>query len=431
MAQLRGDRSVNLAPDRRYYHRKRYREFAVANLPWTRLFADGSVHSTGSATFTNVDTIWDNRQARLMSERDFRDKLANRSPGFYRNGVGSDRGGPLIMSNSGFTSVLYHGPYSTVSGRGWVTPTSSVKPQWLGPSFAPLDKIELWSYGAKAIAATKPGQPDFSAPTFIGELREGLPRMAGMSLLRDRVDIARRSGREYLNVEFGWRPLIDDLRAIGRTIKDSSEIRASYLRGSGALQRRSWGLPEETLSGISTVSGTAWYAGNTVTCNTTASWTQTKRVWFRGRFRYYIADGDDIAARFERWNQYGNRLAGLSYHDLPSTVWELAPWSWFVDWFADVGDLISNIGLLGHDGVLLDYGYLMCEQEAATQVRMTPFGGSYPVAGKAVGFDYRIRWRQRGRASPYGFGLRDTDLSARQLAILAALGIDRRSYLEN
>lgn len=63
-------------------------------------------------------------------------------------------------------------------------------------------------------------------------------------------------------------------------------------------------------------------------------------------------------------------------------------------------------------------------------MRQVTIGGSFPTQNKHTGFDYRIRWRQRGRASPYGFGLRDTDLSARQLAILAAIGIDRRLYLE-
>lgn len=429
--RTKGDRFTQLAPDRRYYARKRERTTTVALYPWTRKDPfSGNLLSSGDALFQNTDVIWDNRQAYGQSASSYRDMIAGRTPGFYPKGVSSDRGGPLVIRNDGFTAVYAHGPYSQPNGAGWVTPQSSINPAWLGPAFAPLDKATLWAYGGKAIAATKPGQPDFSAPVFIGELREGLPRIVGMSALRDQVNIARRSGREYLNIEFGWRPLIQDLRALGRTITSSTEIVDSYRRGAGATQRRRWDLPTELSSGISTVGGTCWFANTSRSCTTTASWTASKRIWFSGRFRYFIPEGDGFSDRWERWNRYGQQLAGLSYHSLPETVWELAPWSWFVDWFVDVGSVISNIGLLGHDGVLLDYGYLMCEQEAATKVRMFPIGGSYPVAGRGIGFDYRIRWRQRARASPYGFGLTDADLSGRQLAILAALGIDRRLWQE-
>jgi hypothetical protein len=40
---------------------------------------------------------------------------------------------------------------------------------------------------------------------------------------------------------------------------------------------------------------------------------------------------------------------------------------------------------------------------------------------------FRTVYKRRVKAHPYGFGLTDGDLSPRQLAILAALGISRGS----
>jgi hypothetical protein len=42
-----------------------------------------------------------------------------------------------------------------------------------------------------------------------------------------------------------------------------------------------------------------------------------------------------------------------------------------------------------------------------------------------VGSEVRSEWKERVRANPYGFGIDDISLSARQLAILAALGLTR------
>jgi hypothetical protein len=47
------------------------------------------------------------------------------------------------------------------------------------------------------------------------------------------------------------------------------------------------------------------------------------------------------------------------------------------------------------------------------------------IASGTVAKEVGSEWKQRVRANPYGFGIDDISLSARQLAILAALGLTR------
>lgn len=426
---------IERGPDHRFYQRKRTRSTTAGEYPWTKVHpTTGVLTDSGTASFPYTETFWDTSHASGYANGQFAEFL-ERSGGYNGKYV-SDWGGPMFSSQSGYKSVFVVGPLKTNvgfphQGHSYLTPGKLLT--GYGPTFAAIQKLDLWAYGAKAINATKPGTSDFSLPTFIGELREGLPRVVGMSILRDKVGIARSAGREYLNVQFGWKPLISDLKDLGSSIVNSQAILESYKRGDGRLQRRRWELPQETLNGISTTTVNPFFGGNTLSAKTNVSWDQTRRIWFSGRFRYHIPQGDALAARWERWNQYGRLLAGLSYDSLPETVWNLAPWSWLADWFGDFGDVLANISLLGSDGVVLDYGYLMCEQEYVIRQR-TECTYNSPTApgvfGGRVGFDYHVRYRQRARASPFGFGLIDTDMTPLQLSILAAVGLSRGSYME-
>jgi hypothetical protein len=117
----------------------------------------------------------------------------------------------------------------------------------------------------------------------------------------------------------------------------------------------------------------------------------------------------------------------------PELLWELAPWSWAVDWFTNTGDVINNISQFAGSGLVLRYGYLMEESIVTDIYSLEGHSWKSGLAGrpntlsrvKIPNSVYITHVKQRIRANPYGFGVTWDALSAFQLSILAALGISR------
>lgn len=108
----------------------------------------------------------------------------------------------------------------------------------------------------------------------------------------------------------------------------------------------------------------------------------------------------------------------------PETLWNLAPWSWAVDWVSNAGDVVSNISDWANDGLVLKYGYMM-EETSVTDVYT--FDGPSGLPGNHQPYPVTLQRtvKKRIRATPFGFGLNWSGFSPRQLAILAALGITK------
>lgn len=280
------------------------------------------------------------------------------------------------------------------------------------------------AFGTNAIAAVLPTNPNSNLAVAIGELkRDGLPRLPGESM-RDQVDAARRAGDEYLNVEFGWLPLISDLRAFYSSVRNARALINQYTRDSNRKIRRRFVTP--TLSTQSTYSGTAICSGqNTFGTDGTVDYRSDTDLWFSGAFKYHIPIDTNFITRLERYESLSYHLFGTRI--TPELVWELAPWSWAVDWFTNMGSVIHNISLLGSDGLVMQYGYAMRHMRVEEVARCHAVGQGTSTPGPLVERRIGTEWKQRVRANPYGFGIDDTDLSDRQLAILAALGLTRGS----
>jgi hypothetical protein len=119
------------------------------------------------------------------------------------------------------------------------------------------------------------------------------------------------------------------------------------------------------------------------------------------------------------FEQEANKVLGTRL--TPKTVWELTPWSWAADWFGTTGDVMSNLSTLGHDGLVLQYGYVMHEQILATSVDYKTVGAP-ELSGS---YTNKLIMRQRFEATPYGFGFDLKSLTTRQVSILAALGLSK------
>lgn len=284
---------------------------------------------------------------------------------------------------------------------------------------SPTPLTTLTAAGGTAISRCIPTNPAASLSTFLGELRRAkdIPSPMLLSIYKERTrNLLSNSGGEYLNYVFGWKPMVDDLRSFATTIRDRKATIDQYHRDAGQKVRRQYEFPTERTTTI--YDNVRFRTGNVTTgyafVDGRVEHTEETQKWFSGAFRYYLPDGNSTLGKWERYADEADRLLGTDL--TPEVLWNLSPWSWMLDWFGSIGDVMTNISALGHDGTVMQYGYLM-ERKKVQQIWTGSFNGQ-PL--KTIN---SYSTKRRIPASPYGFGVNFESLSTKQLAILAALGL--------
>lgn len=330
-------------------------------------------------------------------------------------------GGPWFLSRDTYSFVpetvaaksFTQGGSPLVEGTARLSePTTSFNlAQW----FPALSNLQLDAMGTTAIARTEPTNPAFDLSVFIGELRaEGLPNLPGTAVM-ERTKAAKAAGGEYLNVEFGWLPLVRGIRDFAKTVEQSDSILRKYQEGSGKVIQRSYEWPVEKDSMAVACSYSMYPAAGFFTGGGCSS-TSFRKTWFECEYEYYVPAGGSINDKFRRYGSYARKLLGIDLS--PEVLWNLSPWSWAADWFANTGDVMHNISAIGTDGLVLRNGYMMSHGN-----RTTVYSGSH--AGQ---YQKRVRIEEhktRRPATPYGFGVAFSSLSATQVAVISALGLSR------
>jgi hypothetical protein len=317
------------------------------------------------------------------------------------------------------------------STRYYSGPIFPVNPylQSFPPSLA-LSNAQLDQIGATAVSRCKPTNSVANAAVFLGELRkDGLPHLPGSSTWADRTQIARAAGKEYLNAQFGWRPLVNDITSFGRAVRHADAVLKQYERDAGKVVRRRYNFPLNNPEPL-TAEGqqSAWFDPTDTSFLSDTEfgrWVRTtevvQRVWYSGAFTYYLPTGSDSRSRMGRYALEAKKLFGLSLS--PDTLWNLAPWTWAVDWFSNTGDVVSNVSDYITDGLVQRYGYVMCH--TIHKVTFTSSQSGLKTGDRASPISFVTETKQRRRANPFGFGLSWDGLSPFQLSIAAALGLAR------
>jgi hypothetical protein len=290
--------------------------------------------------------------------------------------------------------------------------------------------MQLDAWGTTAIARVDPTKSVADTSVLVGELlREGLPSLVGAQSWKERSATARSAGGEYLNYQFGWVPLVSEVRALATAVKDAERILKQYERDAGRVVRRRFDFPieQERSEYVTTSHGIpftthSWLGGEKTLNVATES---SQKVWFSGAFQYYIPKGDSAYSKLNKYLSYADKLLGIEL--TPETLWNLAPWSWAIDWFSNVGDVIHNVSAFKIDDLVMRYGYIMCHQSVK---RRASWGATTLAGGQSSAGWYEIeKYRKLRRpATPYGFGLELGSLSAYQWSILVALGLTKRPH---
>jgi len=325
-------------------------------------------------------------------------------------------------------------------------PVHVLNPTLLGfPPSMHSTTAQLEKLGAEAVARCKPTNSVADLGVFLGEIMQGgLPRVAKIPWRttkdfersvrnpKNRPWLRRKTGSEYLNVEFGWRPFLDELGQLAIALEHAEGVIRQYERDAGKPVRRKYSFPLST-STETTLYSTGFYWSDPAGVASSLGFSGDQGVlrtrefeqrrWFSGAFTYHLPSGYDSRIKMNEIRLQADKLLGLELS--PELVWNLTPWSWAVDWVSNAGDVISNVSDSMVDGLVMRYGYLMEHTIVKdTYTRRSPkVSGGRTISPSAT---FITETKQRVRANPFGFGLNWDGLSPRQLAILGALGISRR-----
>lgn len=345
----------------------------------------------------------------------------------------------LTLSPSRFE--LPHVGSSAVAYRGalWLPPSNVYTMSGdVGP-WRKVDPVDLGWYGTRAVNITKPLSPVADLATTLAELkREGFPSLKSSAMNSQGGGRIQGIGSDHLNMEFGLKPLASELGNVAAATTQAKSLLQQIERDAGRIVRRGYTFPEETLSsgrsggnsvGFAVPAGVPSASFNSLFWNLAPAGRHyqtdhtTRRIWFRGAYSYHWPEGKTFMGKLDEYERKLNALYGTRV--TPAVLWNLAPWSWFGDWFGNIGDILENASALASDGLVMRYGYLMCE---TTHVRTITISGVRLRSGVTLPpliQTYTTVRKQRVKATPYGFGLSPDSLTNRQWGILAALGMTK------
>lgn len=148
---------------------------------------------------------------------------------------------------------------------------------------------------------------------------------------------------------------------------------------------------------------------------------ETDRVWASGTYKYWLPAGP----RDVKWTRSMlSRIHGL--HPSPSVVYNAIPWTWLIDWFFNVGNVIENLETGVADRLAASHFYVMREyrETATTEATMwfkRKSGEEFSVTSQCSVIRKSC---ERNKGNPFGFTV-PNPLNGMQLSILGALGVSR------
>jgi len=389
----------------------------------------------------NSSQLLENGSGRIRAYTLHDDALILSNPNPFRNGHYIS-GGPFYVRHR------RHGVVATAPRvKGTFNGTTLIYDPFIGTaiqtSIVPHTTTELLAlrdsslananaYGATAWKRSRPGNPVAGISNFLLELRD-IPRLPLRLFMQ--LKNFRSLGNEYLNVNFGWLPFVSDVRKMYQLYRTIDTRLAQIVRDNGKGVHRRRIIKDESSKTLTNTAGGGnfpfhgWAHAPGISApgygKVEIFTTTYEKVWFVGRFRYYIPD---IGS--SEWTKRATRaLYGVNV--TPEVLWNALPWSWLIDWFTNLGDIVSNASSNAVDNLTADYAYIMREFKSSTEWVGTGWCGTNSTwKSNASSASLTVEtssqsFKSRSAASPFGFGTTFEGLTPYQLSIAAALGISR------
>jgi hypothetical protein len=204
-------------------------------------------------------------------------------------------------------------------------------------------------------------KPLVSIANFLYELKD-LRRM--LTVWRHRLPAWRNATNLELSRQFGWRPFMDDVVKILEFLRDLRGNLKKLIKRLGTVEKRRWrfklrnaGEPVYEYIGVQPDDLTTVYHGSFEPSMDQAYWEvgpPIVPICWRSAERSAIL-------MYDQWANYTMRCsyiapamsedqaelrALLDYFGVqwdPAIIWNAIPWSFIVDWFYDVGSLLSRM----------------------------------------------------------------------------------------
>jgi hypothetical protein len=302
--------------------------------------------------------------------------------------------------------------------------------------------------GSGVIASANPWKPKATLAITILELLSGDVPSVLKNIQRhifELQSLKRTAGSDWLNVQFGWVPLFQDIR---NTIEVLMKLHMLLMGGDDYRRTRGGDLGTWARIADTTNSRVVAFASPLDPTNTSVPffsryttggvpqlappqivggrWSRSTRIKADFRFSARYHNGALPNSKERGFLERATETLGLEV--TPAVLWELTPWTWLLDWGSNLGSIASNLSLLDWSNVLLDYAYLTFVVESTGSISVdlpSRSNGVVVYDSTHISQGFKSIEKIREQASPVGFSVSWGGLDPFQLSILAALGMSR------
>ncbi|DAD51756.1 maturation protein [ssRNA phage Zoerhiza.2_21] len=238
----------------------------------------------------------------------------------------------------------------------------------------------------------------------------------------------------FLNHSFGWVPFVNDVNNLIDNVINGAAKLDKLIKKNGSWEHRKVTLLDSSSSEIvyQSDNGSMYYPANIMyqSMDSNPSYLirkTTHRVAYGvGRFRYYQPYLDNQSDKAD--GLVGGLRRQLLLHGArltPQTIYRATPWTWLADWISSSGSIVDTINSMMVDGMASKYFYLCDSNVTSLEVEQTHPWNDRSDAPRSLKCLRYYETKTRKEASPFGFSFAWDNLSPKQLAILAALGVSR------
>jgi len=212
----------------------------------------------------------------------------------------------------------------------------------------------------------------------VGDLLHGIKSVSGLSPVKE-------AAASTLAYQFGWAPLLQDL---GRLIDFSAAVKRRQTElekahsKTGLRRRISLGTDNNYRQGKSYIWSSYGLTARP-TWRTHESAVTWAVVWWK------VRDPSQIG-RKPTFNEAYDTALGLNPGHIPIQIWKALPWSWMIDWFTDISNVMTaNYNLIYYKPSRL--AVMRTSTSICRHNRMT-FGTDGVISAGTMWATYKDRW---------------------------------------